>query len=92
MREACSEEVDEIILDTSYGAHRAQQILQNWNMNKNIEVNVYKGSETLLVASGVVKEIKAALQTKVNLPSGGYLFIQTTASPTKVLCRPGFST
>ncbi|MBQ9245293.1 Rne/Rng family ribonuclease [bacterium] len=89
MREACSEDVDEIILDTSYGVHRTQQILQNWNMNKNIEVNVYKGSETLLVASGVVKEIKAALQTKVNLPSGGYLFVQTTEALTVIDVNSG---
>lgn len=89
MREACSEDVNEIILDTSYGVHRTQQILQNWNMNKNIDVNVYKGSETLLVASGIVKEIKAALQTKVNLPSGGYLFIQTTEALTVVDVNSG---
>lgn len=89
MREACNEDVDEIILDTSYGAHRTQQILQNWNMNKNIDVNVYKGSETLLAASGVVKEIKQALQTKVNLPSGGYLFIQTTEALTVIDVNSG---
>lgn len=89
MREACSEDVNEIILDTSYGVHRTQQILQNWNMGKNIDVNVYKGSETLLVASGIVKEIKAALQTKVNLPSGGYLFIQTTEALTVVDVNSG---
>ncbi len=89
MREACSEDVDEIILDTSYGVHRTQQILQNWNMNRNISVNVYKGSETLLVASGIVKEIKAALQTKVNLPSGGYLFIQTTEALTVIDVNSG---
>ena len=89
MREACSEDVDEIILDTAYGVHRTQQILQNWNMNKNIEVNAYKGSETLLAASGVVKEIKAALQTKVNLPSGGYLFIQTTEALTVIDVNSG---
>ncbi len=89
MREACSEDVDEIILDTPYGVHRTQQILQNWNMNKNIEVNVYKGSETLLVASGVMKEIKAALQTKVNLPSGGYLFIQQTEALTVIDVNSG---
>lgn len=89
MREACDEDVDEIILDTSYGVHRTQQILQNWNMNKNIEVNFYKGSETLLVASGVVKEIKAALQTKVNLPSGGYLFVQTTEALTVIDVNSG---
>ena len=89
MREACSDDVDEIILDTSYGVHRTQQILQNWNMNKNIEVNFYKGSEPLLVASGVVKEIKAALQTKVNLPSGGYLYIQTTEALTVIDVNSG---
>ena len=89
MREACSEDVDEIILDTSYGVHRTQQILQNWNMNKNIEVNVYKGSETLLAASGIVKEIKASLQTKVNLPSGGYLFVQTTEALTVIDVNSG---
>ncbi len=89
MREACSEDVDEIILDTSYGMHRTQQILQNWNMNKNIDVNVYKGSETLPVASGIVKEIKEALQTKVNLPSGGYLFIQTTEALTVIDVNSG---
>lgn len=89
MREACSEDVDEIILDTAYGVHRTQQILQNWNMNKNIEVSAYKGSENLLVASGVVKEIKAALQTKVNLPSGGYLFVQTTEALTVIDVNSG---
>ncbi|MCD7740247.1 MAG: Rne/Rng family ribonuclease [Candidatus Gastranaerophilales bacterium] len=89
MREACSEDVDEIILDTSYGVHRTQQILQNWNMSKKIEVNAYKGSETLLAASGVIKEIKSALQTKVNLPSGGYLFIQTTEALTVIDVNSG---
>ncbi|MBR6162737.1 Rne/Rng family ribonuclease [bacterium] len=89
MREACDEEVEEIVLDTPYGMHRAQQILQNWNMNKNIAVNVYKGTEPLLVAAGVVKEIKNALHTKVNLPSGGYLFIQTTEALTVVDVNSG---
>lgn len=89
MREACSEDVDEIVLDTPYGMHRTQQILQNWNMNKNIDVSVYKGSETLLVASGIMKEIKSALQTKVNLPSGGYLFIQTTEALTVIDVNSG---
>ena len=89
MREACSEDVDEIILDTSYGMHRTQQMLQNWNMNKNIEVSVYKGSQTLLEAAGIVKEIKAAMQTKVNLPSGGYLFVQTTEALTVIDVNSG---
>ena len=35
------------------------------------------------------KEIKAALQTKVNLPSGGYLFIQTTEALTVIDVNSG---
>ena len=58
-------------------------------MNKNIEVNAYKGSETLLAASGILKEIKASLQTKVNLPSGGYLFVQTTEALTVIDVNSG---
>lgn len=78
IREACTEDVAEIVLDTPFAMQRTQQILQNWNMLKNIKLTVYKGSEPLLQASGIMKEIKAALQIKVMLPSGGYLFIQTT--------------
>lgn len=89
IREACSEDVKEIVLDTPFAMHRTQQILQNWNMAKDIEVSVYKGSEPLLVASGVAKDIKAALQTKVNLPSGGYLFIQTTEALTVIDVNSG---
>lgn len=78
IREACTEDVAEIVVDTPFAMQRTQQILQNWNMLKNIKLTVYKGTEPLLQASGIMKEIKAALQIKVMLPSGGYLFIQTT--------------
>lgn len=89
IREACTEDVKEIVVDTPYAMHRAQQLIQNWNLNKNIDISVYKGSEPLLVASGVKKEIEQALQVKVNLPSGGYLFIQTTEALTVIDVNSG---
>lgn len=89
IREACTEDVKEIVVDTPYAMHRTQQLIQNWNLNKNIEISVYKGSEPLLVASGVKKEIEQALQIKVNLPSGGYLFIQTTEALTVIDVNSG---
>lgn len=58
-------------------------------MNKNINVTLYKGSEPLLVAMDIHKEIKAALSMKVNLPSGGYLFIQTTEALTVIDVNSG---
>ena len=89
IREACSEETQEIIVDTGFALNRVQNLLQNWHMNKNINVTLYKGSEPLLVAMDIHKEIKAALQMKVNLPSGGYLFIQTTEALTVIDVNSG---
>ena len=89
IREACNEETQEIIVDTGFALNRVQSLLQNWHMNKNINVTLYKGSEPLLVAMDIHKEIKAALQMKVNLPSGGYLFIQTTEALTVIDVNSG---
>ena len=87
IREACTEDVEEIIVDTPFALHRTTQLLQHWNMN--VKVNMHKGNDPLLVAMGVNKEIHAALQTKVNLPLGGYLFIQQTEALTVVDVNSG---
>ncbi len=87
IREACSEETDEIVVDTSFALHRTTQLLQHWNMK--VKVTMYKGNEPLLVAEGVNKEIQNALQTKVNLPLGGYLFIQQTEALTVIDVNSG---
>ena len=89
IRECCNEDTQEIIVDTGFALNRVQNILQNWHINKNINVTLYKGSEPLLVAMDIHKEIKAALNMKVNLPSGGYLFIQTTEALTVIDVNSG---
>ena len=89
IREACTEETKEIIVDTAFAMNRVQNLLQNWHMNKNIEVTLYKGTEPLLVAMDIHKEIKAALNIKVNMPSGGYLFIQQTEALTVIDVNSG---
>lgn len=87
IREACTEDVDEIVVDTAFALHRTTQLLQHWNMK--VKVTMHKGTEPLLVASGINKEIQNALQTKVNLPLGGYLFIQQTEALTVVDVNSG---
>lgn len=89
IREACTEDVDEIIVDTTFALHRTNQLLQSWNMNQNLKVSVHKGMDSILIAKGIDREIKSALQTKVNLPSGGYLFIQQTEALTVVDVNSG---
>lgn len=54
-----------------------------------VKVSMHKGSDPLLVAEGVHKEIMNALQTKVNLPLGGYLFIQQTEALTVIDVNSG---
>lgn len=87
IREACDSNVDEIIVDTAFALHRTTQLLQHWNMQ--IKVSMHKGSEPLLVATGVNKEIINSLNTRVNLPLGGYLFIQQTEALTVVDVNSG---
>ncbi|MBR6099189.1 Rne/Rng family ribonuclease [bacterium] len=89
IREACTEDTKEIIVDTPFAMNRVQNILQNWHINKNVNVTLYKGTEPLLVAMDIHKEIKAALNIKVNMPSGGYLFIQQTEALTVIDVNSG---
>ncbi len=89
IREACTDDTKEIIVDTAFAMNRVQNILQNWHINKNINVTLYKGTEPLLVATDIHKEIKAALNVKVNMPSGGYLFIQQTEALTVIDVNSG---
>lgn len=89
IREAVTEEVTEIVVDSAFGQQRAQQLLQNWNMEKGVKVTHYQGNQPILVGTGVDKEIKLALQTKVPLPSGGYLYIQPTEALTVVDVNSG---
>ncbi len=87
IREAVDNEVEEIVVDTAFALHRTTQLLQHWNMQ--VKVSMHKGNEPLLVATGVNKEITNALNTKVNMPLGGYLFIQQTEALTVVDVNSG---
>lgn len=89
IREACTDDVKEIIVDTPFAMNRVQTILQNWHISKNVQVTLYKGTEPLLIAMDIHKEIKAALNVKVNMPSGGYLFIQQTEALTVIDVNSG---
>ncbi len=89
IREACTEDISEIVVDTSFALNRVKHLLQNWHMNKNIKVTLYRGKDPLLIAMEIHKEIKASLQPKVNLPSGGYLYVQTTEALTVIDVNSG---
>ena len=89
IREFVSEDTTEIVVDTQFGQHRAQQLLQNWGVQTPIKVTLYEGNQNILVGTGVDKEIKNALQTRVPLPSGGYIYVQPTEALTVVDVNSG---
>lgn len=89
IREAVTEDIDEIVLDSSFGLQRAQQLLQNWNLDSQIKATMYQGSQPVMIGTGVDRELRQALQTKVPLPSGGYLYIQNTEALTVVDVNSG---
>lgn len=89
IREIVTDDVNEIVVDTAFGQQRAQQLLQTWNLDKGVKVTQYQGKQSIMIGTGLEREIKLALQTKVPLPSGGYLFIQPTEALTVVDVNSG---
>lgn len=87
IRDAYTSDIEHVIVDSSHAQVRATQLLKNWT-GKDIEVVQHKDNN-ILSTYGVEKEILNALQTKVELPSGGYLFIQTTEALTVVDVNSG---
>jgi len=89
IREIVTEDVKEIVVDTQFGQQRANQLLQNWGIEHPVKVTLYQGTSSIMIGMGVDREIKQALQTKVPLPSGGYLYIQPTEALTVVDVNSG---
>lgn len=76
IRDAYTSEIENVILDSNQGQIRAQDILKNWT-GAEIEIKIHKEGN-ILSTYGVEKELYNALQKKVELPSGGFLIIETT--------------
>ncbi len=87
IRDAYTSEINEVVLDSTQGQLKSQQILKNWT-GRDVEISIHKEGN-ILSTRGVEREILNALQTKVELPSGGYLFIQTTEALTVVDVNSG---
>ena len=87
IRDAYTSEINEVVLDSTQGQLKSQQILKNWT-GRDVEISIHKEGN-ILSTRGVEREILNALQTKVELPSGGYLFIQATEALTVVDVNSG---
>ena len=72
------------MLCVNYDSIKLGKII-TWLLDLNkIKVTLYKDNEPLLVKTGVAKEIMNALKIRVDMPLGGYLYIQQTEALTVV--------
>lgn len=88
IRDAYSNDINEIIVDTAEGQKRALDYMQGW-ASRNTKVLQHVGDDPLLINKGIDHEIEAALSDRVELPSGGHLNIQPTEALTVIDVNSG---
>jgi Rne/Rng family ribonuclease len=88
IRDAYSNDVQEIIVDSPEGQKRALDYMQGW-ASRNTKVLQHVGEEPLLLARGIDREIESALSDRAELPSGGHLNIQPTEALTVIDVNSG---
>jgi ribonuclease E len=87
LRDFFNNTVDEICVAGMPAKYRTEEFLKTWT-NREIEVKYFE-ADTLLYKTGVEKELKNCLRNRVDLPSGGYIIIQTTEALTAIDINSG---
>jgi ribonuclease E len=78
-----------IIIDSKYSVERAKTFLINYESNINIEFHNNDTNQHILEKYEINKSIHKALQTRVDLPSGGYIIIEPTEALTVIDVNSG---
>jgi len=87
LRDFFNSGVDEIIVDSMQGKYRAEEFLKGWT-GREVAVR-HIDQERILSDSGVEAELRNCLYNRVDLPSGGYIIIQTTEALTSIDINSG---
>lgn len=78
MRDLFTEEYDRILIDDQRLYRNIRGYVQAIAPQMAQKVKLHNGNEAVFQAAGIQKEVEEAFSSKVNLPSGGYLFIEQT--------------
>ncbi len=89
LRDGITTEVDKITVDTLETRDRAVELLQSWSHNAFRFVHLSKNPMPLSHQYSLFGELEKALQTRVALPSGGYLIIEKTEALTVIDINSG---
>ena len=87
LRDNFNANIDEIIVNSLQAKYRAEDFLKTWT-GREISV-VHYDNEEILEKSGLERELKSCLADRVDLPSGGYIIIQSTEALTAIDINSG---
>ncbi|MGB0560434.1 MAG: Rne/Rng family ribonuclease [Spirulinaceae cyanobacterium] len=93
LRDIYSADVNRIVVDSSAGAKRIKDRLRTWNGGRNtpdgVLIDHHRERQSILEHFRVNAAIRDALKPRVDLPSGGYIIIETTEALTVVDVNSG---
>ncbi|WP_338038829.1 Rne/Rng family ribonuclease [Neosynechococcus sphagnicola] len=92
LRDTYNADVNRIVVDSSTGVRRVKQHLMSWSGGKapqGVLVDHHKERGSVLEYFRVNAAIREALKPRVDLPSGGYIIIETTEALTVVDVNSG---
>ena len=89
LRDELNDTVDEVVLDAPDDAERIRSYVARFSPVSPPEVSVYTGAVPLFDYFGIEREITAALDRKVWLPSGAYLVVEQTEALTVIDVNTG---
>jgi len=89
VRDLFAADVDKLILDDAEDYERALAFVQRFLPSMADRVELYEEPVPIFEVTGVERRVGRALGSKVRLPSGGYLVIETTEALTSVDVNSG---
>ena len=89
MRDLFNETYERVLVDAQREHDKIRSFLRKTSPELAERVEMYQGSKPLMETYGVDEEIKKALERRVDLPSGGYLVIESTEALTVIDVNTG---
>ncbi|MHB1390640.1 MAG: Rne/Rng family ribonuclease [Thermoleophilia bacterium] len=89
IRDIFNDTFDQVLVDSRKEYDKIRSFIKKTSPNLAQRVEMYRGSKPLMETYGVDEQIKQALLRRVDLPSGGYLYIEYTEALTVIDVNTG---
>lgn len=89
VRDHLDDDVESVVVDNKEMQQSIYKFVKAVAPEHSHKIKLYRGKTNLFSYYGVDKQIKQAIQKKVNLPSGGSLIIETTEAMTVIDVNTG---